>query len=341
MLALGHEIAFYEPADSWSRLNLEADQGADAVRAFVRDFPDLATRSHIIAPDLDLMLSDADVVLVHEWTESSLISAIGRRRAQGARFQLLFHDTHHRMVSDPAAMTAFDLSTFDGVLAFGDSLADAYRRAGWADRVFTWHEAADTTTFQPPAQEAERHGAVWIGNWGDGERSEELHAYLLRPTAQMGLPLDIYGVRYPEDARAALAAFGAQYHGWTANARAPQIFHRHQFTIHVPRRFYTTQLPGIPTIRVFEALACGIPLVSAPWQDVEHLFTPGDDFLMAETPAEMEQMMRRLQHDVDLRAHLANTGRRTIEARHTCGHRAQQLLDILGRLGQRQQEEAA
>ena len=36
-------------------------------------------------------------------------------------------------------------------------------------------------------------------------------------------------------------------------------------------------LPGIPTIRVFEALACGIPLVSAPWQDEEGLFRPGEE----------------------------------------------------------------
>jgi spore maturation protein CgeB len=42
-------------------------------------------------------------------------------------------------------------------------------------------------------------------------------------------------------------------------------------------------LPGIPTIRVFEALACGIPLVSAPWDDSEHLFRPGEDFLVAAT----------------------------------------------------------
>ena len=37
-------------------------------------------------------------------------------------------------------------------------------------------------------------------------------------------------------------------------------------------------LPGIPTIRPFEALACGIPLVSAPWHDAEHLFRDGLDF---------------------------------------------------------------
>ncbi|MFX9521798.1 glycosyltransferase, partial [Acinetobacter baumannii] len=74
---------------------------------------------------------------------------------------------------------------------------------------------------------------------------------------------------------------GVAYKGWLPNARAPEIFARHRVTVHVPRRFYVDMLPGIPTIRVFEALACGIPLVSAPWSDAEGLFRPGRDFLFA------------------------------------------------------------
>src|SRR5699024_5074305 len=105
------------------------------------------------------------------------------------------------------------------------------------------------------------------GNWGDGERTEELERFLFRPARETGLSLEIHGVRYPDAALATLARYGARYHGWAPNAAAPALFARHMATVHVPRRFYTTLLPGIPTIRVFEALACGIPLVSAPWDD--------------------------------------------------------------------------
>src|SRR3712207_7127131 len=38
-------------------------------------------------------------------------------------------------------------------------------------------------------------GLVWIGNWGDEERSAELEEFLLRPAWVVGLPLDIHGVR--------------------------------------------------------------------------------------------------------------------------------------------------
>jgi spore maturation protein CgeB len=65
------------------------------------------------------------------------------------------------------------------------------------------------------------------------------------------------------------------------------VFSRYRVTVHVPRRPYAEALPGIPTIRPFEAMACGIPLISAPWQDTEKLFRGGTDFLFASSGAEM------------------------------------------------------
>ena len=67
-------------------------------------------------------------------------------------------------------------------------------------------------------------------------------------------------------------------------------------------------LPGIPTIRVFEALACGIPLICAPWQDTEALFTPGEDYLVARDGPEMQAHMSALATDSALRATLAARG---------------------------------
>jgi spore maturation protein CgeB len=99
-------------------------------------------------------------------------------------------------------------------------------------------------------------------------------------------------------------------------------------TIHVPRRPYVTALPGIPTIRVFEALACGIPLVSAPWLDEEGLFGP-DDFLRAANGEQMTAQLRQLQHDKPLADALAARGLQTIHHRHTCAHRVDELLAII------------
>ena len=329
----GHAVRALEPAGAWSLENLLGDHGEGGLEAYRTAYPELS--SEVYEPDIDLAdrLSDANVVIVHEWNEPWLVAALGRLRREGARFTLLFHDTHHRAVSDPDAIRAFDLNGYDGVLAFGETLAEVYRRWGWGQRVYVWHEAADTRLFRPPAVEGERQGLVWIGNWGDGERSAELETYLFRPAQSAGLPVEIYGVRYPDEARRTLAHYGVSYRGWLPNARAPHVFARHIATVHVPRRFYVTMLPGIPTIRVFEALACGIPLVSAPWTDSEGLFRPGEDYLVARDGAEMERHLRTLANDPDLRRSLVRNGLSAIRSRHSCAHRVNQLLAILKTLG--------
>jgi spore maturation protein CgeB len=333
LIRLGHEVTAWEPAESWSLGNLLRDHGDAGLAAFRDSYPELGSREYGPDLDLDAALNGADLVLVHEWNEPWLVAAIGAKRRRDGRFLLLFHDTHHRVVSDPGAMRAYDLDGYDGVLAFGETVAEAYRGWGWGDRVHVWHEAADTRLFHPPAEERERQGLVWIGNWGDEERSEELERFLFRPAQDLGLPLDIYGVRYPDHALATLGRYGARYHGWAPNPQAPALFARHLATVHVPRRFYVDHLPGIPTIRVFEALACGIPLVSAPWQDSEGLFRVGTDFLMARDEAEMSGHLRAIASDPALRAELAAEGRRTILARHTCAHRVDELLAVAARLG--------
>jgi spore maturation protein CgeB len=333
LVSRGHEVVAFEPAGAWSLDNLLKDHGDAGLEAYRRLYPELTSRT--FAPDMGLeaSLADADVVIVHEWNEPWLVAAIGTLRRKGAPFTLLFHDTHHRAVSDPDAIRQFDLDGYDGVLAFGETLAEVYRRWGWGNRVHVWHEAADTKLFCPPMEETERRGLVWIGNWGDDERSAELESFLFRPAQTVGLPLEIYGVRYPDHALATLERYGVTYRGWLPNARAPEVFARHLATVHVPRRFYVDMLPGIPTIRVFEALACGIPLVSAPWRDSEGLFKTGADYLVAENEGQMERHLDAVRHDADLRRSLVENGLAAIRNRHSCAHRVDQLLAILAMHG--------
>src|SRR6185437_607383 len=170
---------------------------------------------------------------------------------------------------------------------------------------------------------------VWIGNWGDDERSLELEEMLVEPVRALGLSARVHGVRYPAGAKATLATAGIELAGWLPNFHAPTVFARYGVTVHVPRRPYVEMLPGIPTIRPFEALACGIPLVSAPWRDLEGLFEPGRDYLVADDGDEMRRRLRAVLASPDLATDLAEHGRETILARHTCAHRVDELMTIL------------
>ena len=242
----------------------------------------------------------ADLVLVHEWNEPALVAALGAGAGRGGgRFTLLFHDTHHRAVSDPAAIRAFDLSGYDGVLAFGEALAAVYRRWGWGERAFVWHEAADVTLFRPPAQPQPRGGLVWIGNWGDGERTEELETFLMRPPPRPPASRSTStACATRPTALAMLARHGARYRGWLAERRGAGGLRPPPRDRARAAALLRRALPGIPTIRVFEALACGIPLVCAPWDDSRGAVPPRRGLPRRRaTGAEMTRQLRRLRDD--------------------------------------------
>jgi spore maturation protein CgeB len=337
----GHEVEVYEPEGAWSYENmLQEPTGRAALEGYGATYPALSSREYRPAElDLEEALETVDLVIVHEWSDHDLVAAIGEHRRRKGRYKLLFHDTHHRSVTERESMAKYDLSGYDGVLAFGAVIRDLYLKEGWAARAWTWHEAADTNVFHPGARGVAHHGEkgaspelpagdlVWIGNWGDEERTAELHEFLINPVKELGLVATVYGVRYPDHAKKALSEAGISYGGWLPNYRAPEVFARHRFTVHVPRRPYVEALPGIPTIRPFEALACGIPLISAPWNDCENLFREGD-FLRARDGEEMKRHMRRILEEPVFAEELAARGLETIRDRHTCRHRVDELMKI-------------
>jgi spore maturation protein CgeB len=339
LIRLGHEVRCYEQCGAWSLTNLleaEGEEGQRALEEFWRTFPELDVRLYQNGAGFrDFArqeLRGADVVLVHEWNPPEVVEAIcAMKRELG--FRLLFHDTHHRAYSNPKEMLRLPLSEFDGVLAFGEAIRRIYREAFGIHKAWTFHEAADTSNFRP--LEAEKTtDVIWVGNWGDEERSQELQEFLIGPAAQLhGCKVAVHGVRYPEEGRQKLASAGIEYRGYLPNLRAPCVYGESAVTVHVPRRQYANGLSGVPTIRVFEALACGIPLVCAPWTDTEGLFRPGQDYLVAPDGQAMAAELRHLVADPEARRQIAASGLETIQARHTCAHRARQLMDICEELG--------
>lgn len=336
LLSRGHQVTAWEEAGAWSAENLARDHGPAALEAWREAYPAVPVRVYPPGGPGDRELNEAldgvDLALVHEWNRPALVQRLGEERRRRPRLRLLFHDTHHRAVTAPEDLFRFDLSGYDAALVFGAVLRDVYLHRGVAARVEVWHEAADPRAFFPREATPEAE-LIFVGNWGDGERTAELSEFLLGPARALGLAATVHGVRYPPEGLAALAAAGIAFRGWLPNHRVPAAFARHRVTVHVPRRPYAAALPGIPTIRVFEALACGIPLVAAPWEDAEHLFRPGRDYLVARDGAEMARHLRALREEPGLARSLAESGLETVRARHTVAHRVNQLLGLHAALG--------
>ncbi len=339
LMRLGHEVRCYEQLGSWSLSNLVKHEGERAITAideFRRVYPELNIQFYNhdsrLAEFLAEQLRGANIVIIHEWNDPEVVNAIlGLKDALG--FRALFHDTHHRAYTNAREILRFRLDLFDGVLAFGDAIRRIYVDGLGIPKAWTFHEAADVDIFQPiPAEKA--LDVVWIGNWGDEERTRELQEFLISPARRMrGKKIVVHGVRYPAEGLAKLTDAGIEFRGYIPNLEVPGIYSATRLALHVPRRQYANGLSGIPTIRVFEALACAAPLVCSPWNDAEGLFRPGEDYVVAEDSEAMTAEIEHLLQDEEARRQVGENGWQTIRRRHTCAHRAEQLTEICQELG--------
>jgi spore maturation protein CgeB len=331
--ARGQSVTCYEQVDNWSLSNL-LRVAPDAVAQFQRRFPDISYERYALGPDLEAWLrrrlAEVDVAIVHEWNEPDVIRLVGRVcRDLGIRSA--FHDTHYRVALDPAYRERLGLEQFDLILAYSPSLAQRYADLGY-EHVHVLHEAADTTVYRP-LDVPKTTDVVFVGNYGDGDRSAELEEFVFEPRRELPhLRYTVYGVRYPEEVVSRLNnGLDISYRGWLPNVQVPEVYSAARVVLHVPRRQYVDLLPGTPTIRVFEALASGACLVSLPWQDTDRLFEADVDYAVAHSPEQMRDLLGWLCSDAGqtARQQFGERGRTTILARHTCAHRADQLLSLL------------
>ena len=79
-----------------------------------------------------------------------------------------------------------------------------------------------------------------------------------------------------------------------------------------------------PSVRLFEAAACGTPIVSDRWEGIETLLAPGREIVLADSPAEVLAVLRGMGEDE--RQRMARRARARILAEHTAAHRAEQLV---------------
>ncbi len=332
---LGHKVRSYEELGSWSLNNLVRNEGEKAITAiddFRAIYPDLDIGFYHNDQSFDSLMEEelngVDVVLIHEWTDPVIANKVlALKRRFG--FKVLLHDTHHRAYTRPGEMLRFHLHLLDGVLAFGEAIRRIYTDGFGVPNAWTFHEAADAEVFTPQ-DVAPVNDLLWIGNWGDEERTRELEEFLIGPAAALKgrRRVVVHGVRYPEAALQKLQEAGIEYRGYLPNLCAPRAYSESVLSLHVPRRQYTNGLSGIPTIRVFEALSCGATLVCSPWEDAEKLFRPAEDYVCVPDGKAMLNEIEYLLRDEKARRQIAANGRETIHKRHTCMHRAQQLIGI-------------
>ena len=121
-------------------------------------------------------------------TRTTWSRRIGQHRATAAGYHLLFHDTHHRAVTEPAGDgRATTCRTTTACSRSAKSCEDSTSRSGWAaPRVDLARSGRHRACSIRPKRSRDEGDLVWIGNWGDDERTAELHEFLLEPVRSWG-----------------------------------------------------------------------------------------------------------------------------------------------------------
>ncbi len=175
----------------------------------------------------------------------------------------------------------------------GSALAAVYRGWGWGARVFVWHEAADTRAVPPAGHRGRARGLGVDRQLGRRRaRARSWSASCSRRRRRPACALDIYGVRYPERrwrcwrATARATAAGSPTAG-ARGVRAPPADRARAAPL-LRRR--AAGHPDHPRVR-----GAGLrhPAGQRAVGGREHLFTPGEDFLVAATAPRWQRTCAR------------------------------------------------
>ena len=109
-----------------------------------------------------------------------------------------------------------------------------------------------------------------------------------------------------------------------------RFYNRQRFTLNVTRRDMAAAGYS-PSVRLFEAAACGTPIVSDDWPGLRTLFAPGRDILIAKDSRDVLGYLTHLP-DVE-RARIGSCAQRRVLAAHTSLHRAMQLEEYVAQAG--------
>ena len=105
----------------------------------------------------------------------------------------------------------------------------------------------------------------------------------------------------------------------------PAFFSSSRLTLNVTRADMAA-MGWCPSGRLFEAAACGCPVVSDRWAGLDAAFTPGEEILLADEP---DDVLAALDLSPEALARIGAAARERVLAEHTSDHRAGELLELL------------
>jgi spore maturation protein CgeB len=229
-----------------------------------------------------------------------------------------------RLGGDVAYLPADGLGRFDLVLSYtGGAALPLLRERLAARRTAPLYGHASPEVHRPaPRPEGPRSDLSYIGTYAE-DRQAALEALFIAPARMRPAERFVLaGANYPPD------------FPWTDNiwfmhhlppGEHPGFFAGSRLTLNVTRRDMAA-MGWAPSGRLFEAAACGCPVLSDDWEGLDAFFDPGTEILIARGTQDALAAMDLT--DAEL-ARIGKAARERVLAEHTSDHRAAELLALL------------
>jgi spore maturation protein CgeB len=314
--ARGHVVLFLERDVPWYADNRDLPKPKYCRVGLYETINDLRHR-------FETAVRDADAVIVGSYVPDG--AAVCEWVTRVSRGVTAFYD-----IDTPVTLSKLErgdceyiapslIPRFDMYLSFtgGPTLRRIERRYG-APAAHALYCSVDPELYFPDTRRAE-WDLGYMGTYSE-DRQPVLDQLLLEPARRMPeATFAVVGPQYPRTIR------------WPTNVeRMPHLpprkhrafYNAQRFTLNVTRADMVAA-GWSPSVRLFEAAACGTPIISDAWEGLDELLTPDSEILIARTPADTLHYL----HDIDEtdRVAIGRRARARVLARHTAAHRAAEL----------------
>jgi spore maturation protein CgeB len=312
----GHTITFLERDVPWYRVNRDMQEVDYCSIGLYGSLPEFACTYGKLIRDADLVILGSyapDGIAIGEWIT-------GRANGVTAFYDI---DTPVTLVGldankvdyiSPGLIPRFDLYlSFSGGPALGiieNLYGSPLARALYCSADLGMYSVGKT---------APKWSLGYLGTYSE-DRQQLLDRLLLDPAQRLqDHSFVIAGSKYPDTS------------GWPGNviyiphlppSEHCEFYGSQRFALNVTRADMKA-LGFSPSVRLFEAVACGTPVISDDWPGMETIFSPGAEILIAAGSCDVVQILEHLPED--RRLSIAANARARLLREHTPEHRAKQL----------------
>lgn len=313
----GHDVLFLERDKPWYAGNRDLPEPPYGRTALYQDLDELARR-------WTPAIRAADLVLVGSYVPDGVEA--GRFVQREARGLTAFYD-----IDTPVTLAALEagaceyltpelLPGYDLYLSFTGGPTLRHLEALGAPLARPLYCSADPEVYRPDPAAPVRWDLGYLGTYS-ADRQPTVDALLCRPAqAWPGGRFVVAGPQYPEG------------YDWPGNVERVQhlapdkhrgFYAAQRYTLNVTRADMIRRGHS-PSVRLFEAAACGVPIVSDWWTGLDEFFRPGEEILIARDAEDVLAVLREVPEE--RRRAIAERARARVLASHTGEHRAAELV---------------